>query len=481
MAARIAERATDEEARRPLKFTRPLDGKKRLIITAAQNATPVDFLFFSTLQLAADAMGAELIVIPLRYKNPTSIWSQKQEDEEWWDEHVVPFLHSTRKKLCDHLILAADVKIQPTASSPLTGFESLTGAESCIIGHPKMQYRSVPVPADRFPKILTTTGVCTKKNYTDSKAGKLGAFHHFLGALVVELDGKKFHIRQLNASREDGSFTDLNRHYSVDGVVEAKPALGLVMGDTHVRFTDKGVDRATFGAGGIVETLNPLELVFHDLFDGYSVNPHHIGNPFVAQAKFQAHYGNVRAEVEEAVKFVVERCAGRKGVIVGSNHDNFLARWIMNTDWRQNPANAPFYLETAKAMIDSVRMGEGGAEYSDPFRYWVDRLKGNADVTALGLDESHLIADIECGLHGDRGPNGARGTLKNMSRLGRRLITAHDHTGGIEEGNYKVGTSTPRHLEYTHGPSSWLNTHCAIYDTGKRALISIFDDRWRLT
>jgi hypothetical protein len=72
--------------------------------------------------------------------------------------------------------------------------------------------------------------------------------------------------------------------------------------------------------------------------------------------------------------------------------------------------------------------------------------------------------------------------LKNLSRLGARVISAHGHSPGIEEGNYQVGTSTPRRLEYTHGPSSWQNTHCVIYASGKRALLTVRDrGAWRLS
>lgn len=484
MRVRTANReATKARESEPVQQTYrlPLEGKKRFLITSAQNATPVDFLFLSTLKLAAAHMGAELVVVPFRYKNPTSIWSDKQESEEWWDEHAKPYLHNTRKKLHTHLVLAADVKIQPTASSPLTGFESLTGPESCLIGHPKMQYKPVPVTSGRYPKVLSTTGACTKRNYTSSKAGKLGEFHHYLGAVVVELDGKYFHMRQINANRKDGSFIDKDVSYSVvTGVTKAPPALGIVFGDVHRKFIDKMVARVTFGPGGIVQILNPETLVWSDLLDAYSANPHHRGNPFIARAKMLGNDGDVRQEVIDTVQFVVDEGKGRKNVIVASNHDNFLSRWIIGTDWRDIPNNAEFYLETAQAMLKSVRKGPGGAEYADPFAYWVDRLKGDADIKALGPNESFMIADIEVGLHGDKGPNGSRGTMINLRRTGHKLITGHTHAPGIEEGHYKAGTSTPRTLEYTNGPSSWLNTHVVIYANGKRALISIFDDRWCL-
>lgn len=460
----------------PTRFVRPLTGK-RFLITSAQNATPVHGPFLECLKVAAAAMRAELVVIPLRYRNPTSTWSADQESDEWWDPAVVPYLFGGRKKLGPNLVLVGDVKIQPTAISPLTGFEALTGAESCVIGHPKMQFRAVPAPTGRFPKILSTTGSVTRRNFTDSKAGKLGAFHHLLGAVVVELDGRRFHLRQINADRTDGSFTDLATHYTATAAAPAPSALGLVLGDTHARFADVTVDRATFGEGGIVETLDPKHVIFNDLFDGYSVNPHHEGNPFVASAKVRACLGSVREEVEHAVRFVVERCKGRKAVIVPSNHDNFLARWVISTDWRRAPGNAAFYLETARAMLASTRLTDRGTVYADPFAYWVRRLA--PEIRVLDVDERFEIAGIECGLHGDRGPNGARGNLRNLARIGARVISGHSHTPGIHEGHYQTGTSTPLRLEYTHGPSSWLNTHCVIYATGKRSLITVVDGEWR--
>lgn len=464
----------------PKKFRRKLEGK-RFLITSAQNATPIDGPFFDVLKVAAADMGAELVVIPLRYKNPTTrLEHRKQESDEWWDDAVAPFLFNGRKKLCPHLVLVGDVKVQPTAALPLSGFESLTGAESCIIGHPKMQFLTVPVPHTAYPKILTTTGSCTKRNYSDTRAGKVGEFHHFLGAIVVEVEGSKFHVRQVNADRATGEFIDLGKRYTAAGVEAAPPALALVMGDTHVRVTDPAVDRATFGAGGMVEVLNPDTLVFHDLIDGETTNPHDLGNPFIAEAKRQAGRQDVRAELSQVVEFVNERGAGRQVVIVDSNHHDFLARWVIKSDWKADLKNAAFYLETAQAMLASSRMGPGGAEYADPFPYWMARLGAAANVRCLGADESCQVGGIEVGMHGHAGPNGAKGSLRNLSRLGARVIIGHTHAPGIQEGGYQTGTSTPRRLAYMRGPGSHLNTHCVIYANGKRALLSVIDGRWKL-
>jgi len=460
------------------RFARALRGQ-RYLITAAQNATPVHREFLAALEVAAMHLGAELVVVPLRYRNPTSRWSAAQESDEWWAPEVEPFLFNQRKKLHAHLVLAADVKTVPTASSPLSGFESLTGAESCIIGHPRMQFRAVPVPTGRMPKILSTTGVCTRANYTDSKAGKIGEFHHHLGAVLVELDGKRFHLRQINADRRTGSFIDLDKAYSPEGVADAPPALALVMGDTHVRVADPEVDAATFGPGGIVETLQPEVLVWHDLIDGETANPHDAGDPFIAEAKRRAGRSDIRAEIAEAAAFVRERAKGRRAVIVDSNHHAFLARWVVATDWRRDLRNAEFYLETAQLMLRSARMAPGGATYDDPFSHWMREL-GAGHVRCLEADESYQVAGIELGMHGHRGPSGARGSLRNLSRLGAKVITGHSHTPGIEAGHYQVGTSSYRRLAYQRGPSRALNTHCVIYANGRRSLITIVDGAWRL-
>jgi hypothetical protein len=467
---------------KPLKFQQKVE-RKRLIITAAQNATPVHKGFWNALQIAAKHMGAQILVIPLRYKNPTSRWSGSQENAETWADELRPFLCNQRLKLNKNLVLVGDVKVQPTATEPLTGFDAITHGESGILGHTKMQLRSIPTPQAKMAKILTTTGACTVANYTDSKAGALGAFHHTLGAVLVEIDGPTFHLRQLNGDKDNGSFIDLDQVYGADwtrsGVADAPAPLALAMGDTHVGSICPGVEAATFGPAGIVPTLKPRHLIWHDLFDGYAVNHHHDGNVFQAYAKAQSGKFDVAAEVTAACKYVVDRTpADCQSVVVSSNHDDFLRRWIIAKDWRQDPRNAKFYLSTAMAMLDSTRSGPGGMEVQSPFRYWMSLLAPTARV--LGGNESFQLGGIELGMHGDRGPNGARGSIRNLRRIGVRSVIGHSHSPGISEGAYQVGTSTRLQLEYNRGPSSWLNAHCLVYANGKRCLITIVNGAWRM-
>jgi len=453
----------------------------RIVLTWAQNATPVHKGFWAALKAYAKAQSAQLMVMPGRYRNPTSMWTANDESQLWWADEVKPYLCNQRKKLHPHLIFLADVNTQPTAVRPLSGFEGLTHAESGVLGHPKLQLECVPTPQQRLPKVLTTTGAVTVPNYTDSKAGKKGGFHHVHGAVVVELDGSSFHLRHLNA-RSDGAFIDLDRAYYPDGSVKpAGPYEAVVFGDTHVRFIDKALEQATFGPKGLVERLNPKALVFHDLLDSYAVNPHHQLKPFIAVAKRRAAYDDVHSEVLEACDWLANHAGKRQAYVVSSNHNDFLARWLDRSDWRLDPENAEFYLETALHLVRSAKMSKSGAVIADPFKFWGERLlKGASNIRFLGRSESLNIAGVECSLHGDQGPNGARGNRTNLSKIGAKTIVGHSHTPGITEGCYQTGTSTPLQLEYTGSVGSWLNCHASLDNMGKRHLhIFVSGGFWR--
>lgn len=459
-------------------FRRSLGGIKRFVITAAQNGTPVHKGFLEALKQYCAFNGAELVVIPIRYKNPTSMWSESQSGAMVWADELKGYLYNQRKKLNDNLVLLADIKTLPTATKPLSAFEAITAGESGILGHTKLQLLTVPTPQGRLPKILTTTGAVTVKNYTDSKAGKLGEFHHTLGACAVDIVGKKFFMRQINATR-DGSFIDLNYEYMPDTVYEAPPALAIVFGDTHRKFIDPAVEKCTFGEDGMVDRLNPEYLVFHDLHDGYAENPHHWGNPFVNLAKTEAKIHLVENEVMDDIEWLKSKVGDRKGIVVSSNHDDFLWRWITKSDWRLDAPNAKFYLETALAMVRSTRMTPSGSDTVDPFVYWVNKLKGhNVSIRCLGRDESFQLGGIELSMHGDQGPNGVRGSRMNLRRIGVKSIIGHSHSPGIEEGCMQTGTSTPLKLEYNSGPSSWLQCHAVLYANNKRSLLPIIDGEW---
>jgi hypothetical protein len=469
-----------EDKRKP--FRQKIDTSQMLVFTAAQNKTPVHQGFHKALRSFCKVNNAALNVIPLRYKNPTSVFTDAQKNEEVWAPELADVMFEQRRKLNNNLVAVGDFKIQPTMGDPLSGLDSITHGESGIVGHTKLRLKCIATPQNKWPKIMTTTGAITLPNYTDSKAGKKGEFHHVFGAVVVEIASPtKFYLHHVNARKSDGAFIFKDKAYFADGRVEdAGPAQALIFGDAHYRFADPSVVEATFGKGGLVDILQPEVLVWHDLLDCYFGNPHHVDNPFIRKAKTQAGFHIAEAEVRETIEWMVKLSAGRPSYVVASNHDDMFARWIIREDWKKLDAeNMEFYLATALQMAQSAKMSATGAEYLDPFAYWMGELTSIRDnVTALKRNQSFSIAGIALDNHGDKGPGGARGTIKNLSNLGVKIITGHGHSMAIQDGHYRTGTMTALAAEYVQGPNAWTNTHCSIDAFGKRHLHTCIGGRF---
>ena len=67
--AKVAGGHSDVKKKAPVKFKRKLGGVKRLVVTSAQNATPVNKDFLASLEAYCAHNDAELIVIPYRYRH----------------------------------------------------------------------------------------------------------------------------------------------------------------------------------------------------------------------------------------------------------------------------------------------------------------------------------------------------------------------------------------------------------------------------
>lgn len=464
-------------------FKRTVGGVTTLLVSWAQNATPVHESFVKSLEACANhRSAADILVVPGRYKNPTSRWSKSQANEDQWADAVVPYLCNQRKRLNQNLVLLGDLKVQAASGQPLARKNALTHGESGIIGHPQLAMTTVPTPQSQMAKIMTTTGACTVRNYTDTDNGKIGEFHHTIGAALVEIRGKTFHLRQINAVKATGEFIDLLDHYSPDGRSDAGRYKALAMGDTHRDFISPRVERATFGPGGMIEMLDPEMLIWHDLDDNHAVNPHHENDFTQALAKAKTGRGDPKAELDRAIKYVVEKTPSNStSYIVWSNHNEMLMRWFKRTDPRAAGVNGRFWCETYLHVDDEIRIGNKGTEVPDAFVYWARRmLQGVPNVVVLDKRDILMIGGIAMHMHGHDGPNGARGSRRNLADIGVKSMIAHGHGPGIYKGCTQIGTSTEEEAEYTNGPGGWMQTHGSINALDKRCLHNIVDGEWRL-
>lgn len=459
-----------------------VDRAKRFVITSALNNTPLEENVWLSLQRYAKEQDAMILVVPSRYKNPTSkAESSKENRDAWWPQETLPYLTDDRILLHEHCYLVADVRVQATASKPLTGLESFSGPASAIYGHANLAMKMVPVTSNRLPKVLYTTGSISQARYSDTKQGVRGSSHHGFGGVVLERDGARFHIRPL-VSDPTGGFYDLDRYYGPKSSKKSKRALALVTGDTHAQFADPKCALATFhNADSICAVVNPEKIIRHDLLDFAASGHHNRKDPIHKIAVHAAGMQYVEKELELTTQMLNDTTPpNTENVVVASNHNEHLMRWLKEVCAPlEEPWNANIWIELWSALKDTIVMGEGGAECGDPFALWAEqRLTVKARFLERG--ESYMVGDIEVSLHGDAGTNGSRGSLNQFSKLGVRTVTGHSHSPGITHGAYAVGTSSRLKLSYNRaGASSWAHCHCIIHPNGKRQLVFVIDGKWR--
>jgi hypothetical protein len=469
-------------------------GVRRYILTAAQNNTPVHADFLTNLEAYAAAIGARIMVARFSYNKSAYADAKSKKpgtgrasDTEglWYDPALDAYVcddperhGSARYKLAPDLLWCAEMNILPTAVRPLSGLESYAGSCSGIFPHAKIALESVPVIGDRPPKFNYTTGAVTQRNYIAKKEGLKGDFHHAYGALLVEVDltTGDWWCRQLNAT-DDGSFYDLTFRVQ-DGVVSRGHALlAINWGDVHASEIDPDVAELNWKPAGVLDTLRPRYQFWHDTFSMRS-RSHHEAKSF--EKRFEKWVQGARVDsVEDEVRQTTALIARAhrpwcERVVVSSNHDRHIERWLDEADYKQDLPNAEFFLEAQLARAKCIRRGG----VFNAFKWGVQRQSWDTAINCrfLERDESFLIGpaghEIECGSHGDEGADGSRGNPANLSKMAVRGNYGHIHRTWLQNGGAWAGVCN-RRLPYAHGPSSWSISDIGTYENGKRVILTM--------
>lgn len=473
------------------KLALPRKGQvKRYIFTSAQNNTYIHEAFWQNLTAFAKHVGAVIHVSRFVYNKtayasfnakPTTKQSSDYDDT-WYDDRLKPYFSDNALQVAPGLVWCGEMNILPTAVRPLSGFETYTGRNSGIFPHAKISLESIVAMAGEGTKFNYTTGAVTLHNYIQRKAGLKANFHHAFGALLVEVDSDgHWYCRHLNAT-SDGSFYDLTTFVSNGRIKKNQRVEAINWGDTHAVETDETVKSLAWGDGGMLDQLRPKYQLHHDLFSMRSRSHHEDKD---CHARFRRHVDgeeSVDGEAKHTAHFLNTTLRPFcETVVVDSNHDQHLTRWLRDGDFKRDPVNAQFYLEAQNRFYQAI--AERDADFH--LLEWVLRERGaSKKVRFLRQDESFVICPehgggIECGMHGDLGPNGARGSLRGLVKLGRKFNVGHSHSAGIFDGGYQAGTSSRLRLDYVKGPSSHSHSHIVTYHNGKRAIVTMYAGKWR--
>lgn len=369
------------------------------------------------------------------------------------------------------------IRVTAKQINPTTGLGRISqGQGSFIFASPKQSLEFMPNSNVKLPHAMMSTGACTIPNYNTSRGNSLrtaflAEYDHVIGGLIVEIkDDKIYHFRHVQADSK-GNFIDLGVEYSPKGT--KKISGDLVMGDYHAGEHDEPTVKAN---EDLANRIKAKKIFLHDMFNGMSINHHEDHNIIVRAQRARKNQLSLEKELEITSQ-EMDRVAGWKSVqeviMVKSNHDEFLIRWLMDARFNKDPLNFQMGCKLADSAVNSQDPLKVGIEMIKP-------MKHAKKITWLQRDEDYKIAGVECGSHGDKGPNGSRGTKKNLENAYGKAIIGHSHTPGILRGIFQVGTTSKLHLGYNVGPSSWVHCSCIIYPNGQRQLINFIGGEYTL-
>lgn len=476
----------------PIKVPLPTDAPQYFILSSAQDESLVHEGFVSNLEAYAEWLGnCQILIGGFTYSK--RLFEDHDARTGVYHKRITQYISNDQWRIGNRLLFCGEMNTNPTAVNPLSGFEVYTRDKWGVFPHAKVQLQAIATAKFAPTKQLMTTGCVTLPNYIPMKAGIKASFHHQIAAVLVELmpDGSFFcrHLIADGLAENEGGFYDLDRRIENGEVATGHRVEALNYGDIHHEKLDPTVALSTWGydvevgktiaAENLLDRLRPRHQFFHDLSDFAPRNHHNIKDPHFLFKTHQSGTDNVEEALMGCSSFLREtRRDFCRSVVVQSNHDNALLRWLKEVDYRTDPVNALFFLECQTSYYRQMADGVGDPPiFEQVLRdFQTDALSGVAFVSE---DDSYLIcSNIECAMHGHLGANGARGNPRHFTRMGSKSNTGHSHSPQIVDGAYVAGVSGKLDMSYNRGLSSWDHSHIITYKNGSRTIITMMEGRW---
>lgn len=487
-------------------------GVARYLMTSAQNNTHIhkegfknllayrDFLnglpkstcelLVGTFSYAIDAYGAKAV-------KRGSYDAGRALESLWYAPELVKYFADESIQLAPGLVWCGEMNILPTAANPLLGLDTYNGRNSNIVPHVKFAMDSVASLPDEATKFNYSTGAITLRNYIQKRAGIIAERAHCYGALLAEVDSDgNWYVRQLQIG-EQGEIFDIGpagvRGVKVKGgdviCLPNSPAdkrtfvEAITWGDIHAAEMDLAVRELGWGPGGMLDQLRPRKQFWHDVFSMRARNHHELRNFHRTYEKMVSGEGSVEDEIQVTADFMREGVREWiETIVVRSNHDRHLDRWLNEADPTRDPQNARYFMELQAVLLRA--MDDGNADFN-VLEYALRSAESGLPpgVRFLGEDESFVICKsaaggIECGLHGDLGPNGSRGSTRSLMKLGRPANKAHDHTAAIRWPVFSAGACS-LDFPYMRGPNAHSVSHIVNFENGARQIVTFWGGKFR--
>jgi hypothetical protein len=440
-------------------------GISRFFITSAHSGAKVHTGFLSSIKHWCDVMDGELVILPA-----LGHMKSFEGQEMTYDPAIMTEADhfATQFKINDNLI-ALDAKVLPQQRDPLNGVLGSFGDCSLILASPQQRLETVPTGSAKLPRIAMTTGAITLPDYQENRIGLLATESHVVGGIIVEVFGKKFFARHVQAT-EDGSFIDIvpdgtSFMFKKETATQVQ-AEGMVLGDIHAGQLDMEVWEAW---KDVISKNKPKYVVLHDLFDGSSINPHCIDKPSVRANHQFLTLESELAECKRTLEMICDFVEDYKGrvIVVRSNHDQFLDRYLESGRWFQDTPNVAI---CAEMFAKKVRGGSPLRDVCDP----------QGRTIWLTDREDYLVGGYSISNHGHLGIAGSKGNLQQFSNVSPSVI-GHSHRPKIKGHSIQVGCSCYLQQDYNVGVSSWIHSGVLLYGSLKFSHLIVIDGKWHMS
>lgn len=448
---------------------------KRFIITTAVGGKAVHEGFLAAIKSYEKFNTAKLLLIPSEDAANSQSRNKWVFKNTFRDETFI-----TTETALNNSIFISNLRVSAKQIKPLTGVARLGQQNgSNIFASPKqfLEYVATSPASGRLPKAVMTTGAITVADYGNDfymsqRTSYIAENDHIIGAVIVEIkDDDIYHFRQIQAN-EEGSFVDYGIRYNPDGTTEAEIP-NIVLGDWHSGTVE---EEMKFSLLNLARELMIDTVIVHDLFNGKAINPHELMLPLKRAKIAASSVPSLEYEIQEVgtdLNFL-DHVFGNV-VVVKSNHDEFLTRYIEGGLYMKDPINIPLASELVKPYMNDEDLLQYVVEnYSD--------LEDRDAIVWLNRESEYKVGGVHLSQHGDKGSNGSKASMESIEKDVSKAVVGHVHSGAIMRGIFRVGIAGSLDQGYNRngGSSNWTQTHCLVYQDGSRQLINFIDGEYRL-
>jgi len=423
----------------------------KVVITTVYDGTSINKEFFDTLQTYCHFNKAEFGIL----------WGKKIDKKELFDQETYDLLEPyfatefTFEK--DPYCIVKDYLIPATQKNPLLNIDKIsTSYKTIILGCAKQYLKVLPYKQYEPYRVACTTGTLSNIDYKETVPGSVDNLNHTYGAILLEWDDiySRYVIRHL--VYKNGCICDLDLKYFPDDIKSEKIE-ALVLGDLHLPEEDPEILEQT---QLMITDLAPKTVVIHDLASWRSIAHHEYNKYLDKQLNNDPNTQSLEIERKAVINKLMNFIKGYDDttfLIVKSNHDLFVEKWLNTGDFAKDSKNAKI-----GAHLFS--------EYLENKTILTEFLPKN--VKELPYNANCKINGFEVGEHGDSGISGSKGSAKQYSKTFINSIIGHTHSPEIWEKTIVVGTSSKLILNYNQkGMTCWAHAHAIIHSNNTAQLI----------